>query len=436
MGKYALFTFKLILLTLIVIYANFFEMTVVTNKVCATLMLFFSLLFLYKSRKNLPLFLVAFFILYCNYSIAVGEYFVGGDLGAPMIEVKTLEIYGLTVRALLLFISTVALFFKTKKVDFNKFKVTPVDNIVAFYGLLLVLLGILLFGVKRGDLSSYTVSITPMYEYSSLLIFFAYYTSGRSPIRKALLTGLIIMFILQDFYYGGRITSLQLILLFLITILLKKLSVKLILIGGSVGIFINSFVDAYRQSYSLDSISAINVFNNMVDKLFVFNTPVYAFYASATHVAAEKYVSLQEKLYSFFDFFSSIFVGSSGGIGDVTHYVSWNYFHNHGGGVVMSHFYFWFGWTGVIIAATIIVFILNRLGLSQNDFWKMIAITVIYSVPRWYLYTPLSLFRPLLLMSILYLIYRVIHSVLFKIAGKRSLINKESYYTKLKVDNK
>lgn len=413
--------FKLILIMFLMIYTCSFDMSILTNKIVAALTLAFSILFLYKSRKSLPIFLIAFFIFYCNYSITIGEYLVGEDLGAPMVQVKTIDYYGLLIRIMLLFISTLSLFFNSRMATLNDIKISPRDNIVVFYGLLFLLLIILIFGIKRGDLSSYTVSITPIYEYSTLLFLIAYLSSGKSIIRRGLYVGLIILFILQDVYYGGRITSLQLILLLLVTIGLDKLTVKLILFGGSVGIFFNSLVDAYRYNYSLGSIDVITVFHRLIDNLLVFNTPVYAYYASATHVATYSVIGLEDRLASLFTFLGSIIIGANKGTGDVT-FVSNMYFNNHGGGVIPSFFYFWFGWTGVIIITLIIVYMLNRIGTGDSDYWKVISITLVYSVPRWYLYSPLSLIRPLILISILYLTFRAIHLFLLKIHGKQIVI--------------
>lgn len=410
--------YKIILVMLLIILSLFLDSSVYTNIIAAILTLVFSLLLLYKSKKNLLIFLVTFFMFYCNYSIIVGEYFTMGNLGAPMIQVKTVDNYGLLIRIMLVFTSIVALFYKGKKVDLNNFKLVPKDNIVIFYGLFLVLIYILLFGINRSDLTSYTISITPIYEYSILIFIFAYYASGRSLLRKSILVLLFVAFILQDFYYGGRITSLQLMLLCMIVLFIKKLSIKTIIFGGSIGIFINSLVNVYRQNYSIQSISIFDVATELLNNLFVFNTPVYAYYASATHIAAEYFLSIEERLTSFFTWLSFIFMGSNNNIGDVTHYVNKSYYNNHGGGLIFSHFYFWFSWLGVLLIALVIVFFLNRIGAGKTDYLKIIAITMVISVPRWYLYTPLSLLRPILIVSILYVIFTIVHQVLFRVAGE------------------
>ena len=65
------------------------------NVVVAFFTLVMSGILLYKSRNNTLMTLIAFFILYSNYSIVVGEYLVGGELGVPFYEMKTPEYYGI-----------------------------------------------------------------------------------------------------------------------------------------------------------------------------------------------------------------------------------------------------------------------------------------------------------------------------------------------------
>ncbi|MFU7590433.1 hypothetical protein ACMX9J_16015 [Priestia sp. RMT2NF4] len=422
MTKRANVAFKLAFLLILLTYTYLSNATLSNNKFYAALTLGFSILLLFKSRKNLPMFLVSFFILYCNYSVVMGEYFIGGSLGVPLLQVKTIEHYGLNIRILLIFTSIVALLYKSRNVKQNSYSLVVKDNIAIFLGLLLILLYILAFGVNRADLSSYSVSITPLYEYSSILFLLAYYFSGNSKIRICILALLLVPYVLQDFYYGGRITSLQLILLFLVTVFLKRLSVKLVLVNGFIGIFLNSLVGAYRKSYSLDSLNIIDVFINIKDNLFVFDTPVFAYYSSATQIAASKVMSISDRLNSFEGFIGSIFAGeSSSEIGSVSRYVSTHYFMNVGGGFITSFFYLWLGLAGVILISLIVVFIFNKVGTGKNDYWRLVTVLIIFSTPRWYMYTPLSLIRPVLLFSVLYLIVMLVHTMLVKIAGGKKL---------------
>lgn len=420
--KKPLIVLKIFFVLCLLIYINNFEVTLFTNKIDAVSTLLFSFLLLYKSRNNLPVTLAAFFIFYCNYSIIMGEYLTDGRLGIPVYEVKTVAIYGITIRALLLFTAIITLLYNGKSVNLSKFKLIPKDNILIFYSLFFILIYILLFEVNRGNMNSYSVRISPIYEYSYLLFLFSYYSSGKSIIRRFLIVSLLTLFVLQDFYYGGRITALQIILLFTVTIFVQKLSFKFIIFSGFVGILLNSLIGVYRSNYSLNSINLLDIFINLKNSFFVFSTPVFAYYASATHVAASQIVSLNEKLRSLIAFINSIFVGSNNEISNLTIYVSNNYFLNIGGGVIPSHFYFWMGWTGVILISSFLVLLLNKIGGLTSDFQKLCFIIVITTVPRWYLYSPLSLFRPLILLTILYIVFITTHKILLKVSNRNRII--------------
>lgn len=176
------------------------------------------------------------------------------------------------------------------------------------------------------------------------------------------------------------------------------------------GILVNSFVNAYRQSYDLGDVSLINTTKDFFNMYFVFDTPVYAYYSSATQIASESLSNLEEKMISALSFLGSIFGGESTGYGNLTNYVSSNYFKNIGGGLYPTYFYFWFGWLGVIASSLILVLILNKINSENlNEIHKLIFVTIIFSVPRWYLYTPLSLFRPVFLMIIIAYILSIIN---------------------------
>ncbi|MEK3885271.1 hypothetical protein [Paenibacillus sp. PL2-23] len=418
-----IFALKSLVILLVVSYLLLLKPTVWSNQVSACLTLLFSLLLCFKVRKNIPLFIITLFILYCNYSIVLGEYLIGGNLGTPMNQTKTTEIYGLSINIMLLFTSILSVFIVGRKRELINFEIKKYNNILLFYFIIFVLILVLLFGVNRGNYTSYEVSITPIYEYSTLLLLLSYSVSGGLKLRKTIITVLCVLFIIQDFYYGGRITSLQIIIFLLITIFLRKLTIKKVIMGAGIGIFINTIVHVYRQNYSFKSIDIINIFDSLLNSYFVFNTPVFAYYSTSTHIATSQIIERNEKTESLLQFVKFIFLGSERNIGDVTYY-SDLYFSNIGGGLIPSHFYFWLDWAGVVLATLILLYILSNIGGFRKEFNRIATVCFIYSVPRWYLYTPLSLFRPILLLFVSYIILIVINKIMSKVSETSSLRRK------------
>ncbi|MCR2045354.1 hypothetical protein NSA23_14720 [Anaerosalibacter massiliensis] len=400
--------FKLLIVLIVFVYIYFFNITPFTNKIDAMFTLILSVILLYKSRNDVPLFIMMFFIFYCNYSVVMGEYIIKGSLSVPFTQVKNNYIYGINIRIILLFMSIITIFYNGRSSGLNKEKIVPKDNFFIFYGIIFLLLMILLFGVDRSELQSYTVRISPIYEYSKLLFLFAYYFSGKSGIRKGIFSLLICLFILQDAYYGGRATSMQLIILFAITILLEKISVKKVLFCSILGLIVNDLVVIYRRSYMLSGFGLLTLIENLINSYFVSDTAVYAYYASATHVAASKVASLGVKIESFLAFIQSIFIGSKDINSNVTLFVSKNYYFNMGGGLIPTHFYFWFGWVGVIAIAFTLVYIINKLNHRKSEYQKLLYAALIFNVPRWYLYSPNVLFRgTILFTTLMYFVFKI-----------------------------
>lgn len=307
------FKIKLFIISLLLICISFIEINYYTNIVCAILTLVFSGVLLYKARKNLLLILIFGFIFYCNYSIVVGEYIVGGDLGVSFDEVKNPYYYGINIRIILLFTSIVAIFLDPP-LNIRKVNLIPKDNIYIFGSIIFILVLILIFGVDRSPLTSYSVRITPIYEYGTILFLFAYYFSGKSNVKRYILLLLMILFILQDFYYGGRITSLQLIFLLISVLFSEKFTKKpintQIILYGVCGVFLYKLIGEYRKAYSLNSVNILDLFRSLISNYFVFDTPIYAYYASATHIAASEVAGLEVRLNSLLAFVKAIFIGS------------------------------------------------------------------------------------------------------------------------------
>ncbi|WP_312485919.1 hypothetical protein [Stutzerimonas nitrititolerans] len=393
-----------------VIMVLFFA-TTETVELKACLLLVFSFYFLIKSRKNPAVFLVAFFIGYCNFSIAVGEYLIGGGLAAPFDEVRNLGVYSPLLDVLLIFNLIVALFYNGASFDVVKIRsIADVSNPFFYSVVFLALLAVFIFGVSRAPGVGYSVRITPYYEYSYILFLFCFMFSGAARegfgfgcLREKAVAAGIIIYVVQDGYYGGRVTSVQLIYLLLLTCFARRLSVHGVIVFGISGIVFNKLVGVLRAGevhFSVDSV--IDVLGRFWGSFLVFDTPVYSYYASATHYAASLYYGFSFKVVSFFYFVVGVVMGSPNEMGNVTSYVRSHLFFNQGGGVLPSHFFFWFGWPGVVMAAALVVFLLNSFATVRSRLGLMLLVIFVVTVSRWYLYTPLALLRPLFLCICLY----------------------------------
>lgn len=384
---------KILIMIIIIIVTTLLPYTKSYNSALAFIALIFSVMLLYKGRNNIPLTLMFIFIFYSNYSVIVGEYLIAGNLSVPFTEVKNDLIYGIAIKAMLIFVAILALFYNGKFFEKKSLEIKPVNNSLIFYSLLIMLVFSLYFGVDRGSYLNYSVRVSPIFEYSKLLFLFAFYYSGNLKFRKALMTFLMLAFIIQDIYTGGRITTLQLLILFTITVYLDKVTFRKIILYSGIGIVLNNLVAVYRNNFSIEGISVLETIQKIFENYFVFDTATFSYYATGTHIATTFDVGIETRISSFFEFFKSIFIGSNSITSDVTTFVSQNFHYNMGGGYIFSWFYFWFGFVGVIFIAMFIVKAINNLMWTRSNLGKLIYIAIIFNTPRWYLYSPNQLFR-------------------------------------------
>jgi len=398
-NNYEIFTLRLSQLLVYLVTATiitlltFSEPTVWSNKLVAGCLVCMSILLVLKTRNNLPMFILSAFVLYINYSIAVGEFFTTVLTSCPLTEVTNPTNYGIAIRCILLFTTILFLFYKASPHPVSdQYSEYWVRNDAVFYALIIVLLYFFFTGVNDTGRISYAVAITPGYEYSRVFFLFAFYFSGKNKLNMSVLLLLAGMYILQDLYYGGRVTSLQLLIFLLLTYFRDYMTPLRVTVLGIIGLFLFAWVGAYRVSYSL-SIPLSSIITAIFGSLFVFDTATYSFYASATHVATANIIGYDSKIHSFVQFLISIFTGSSSNkLADVTSFSS-QYFTNVGGGIIATHFYFWGSWLLVILASLAIVWIINKTSASNSLYSKLIFLSVVISTPRWYLYGPLVFFR-------------------------------------------
>lgn len=388
--------FTLLVVTLLIIL----KYTTTTNVVAAIVLVFVSLLWVLKTLNNLPAFLMASFILYVNYSVAVGEFLTTVPTSCPLAEVSDAVTYGTSIRVILIFITLVALFYRPRSYDISVDSLSIRNDFI--FLAMIVALGYLLLQIRQTDRTVYTVAIEPEFEYSRLIFLVTGFLAGAKNWRKLLIITMACLYVLRDAYYGGRVTSVQIIFVLMLTLFVRRLSAAKIWLLSFLGLLGGAYVAAYRSNFFL-RVSFWDTIRLVFSSLFVFDTATYSFYASATHVATVQVVSSDIRINSFLQFLGSIFVGSRFfNLANATR-LSNQYYRNVGGGILPTHFYFWGSWTLVVGSAILFVFFLNRVRYNTSRFARYVFLAVVIATPRWYLYGPISLIRGgILLPTLLY----------------------------------
>ena len=369
------------------------------SSINAFFLVFVSFLNVLSTRKNLPLFLLFLSLLYFNYSIAVGEYSFLENAGTALNEVKTDEIYSLLIFIVLIF----NISFLGIKPPITKRTLPYSYEPIIVTSALSVLVIIFFFFFDRNDISGYSVRITPAYEYSTLLFLTAIIYSRDRLFLNAVILALCFIYILNDFIFGGRITSIQICLLLALTVFRDRLTNFRVILLFVLGVFLMAAVGAYRTQFLVSGFDINPVIVRLLEKGLAFDTVVYAYYSSATHLATVSYLEWSERLGAFWELLVYLFTGyESSGRYNLTAWVSKNYFANLGGGVLPSHIYFYFGFIGVFASGIVLRVMFSHLVRSDIRFMKLALIILVMMTPRWYLYTPISLVRPLIFFALIY----------------------------------
>jgi len=107
---------------------------------------------------------------------------------------------------------------------------------------------------------------------------------------------------------------------------------------------------------------------------------------------------------SFMAFIRRVFTGEDLLLGNLVAYISRYVSPVGGGGFFPAYFFAWLGWGGVLFSVWVTVLLFNRLQTSTSGVYKqMTYILLLAMFPRWFYYSPIILFRMVLVnFAILY----------------------------------
>lgn len=410
------FKIKNVLLMIIVLILAVFllyKKDVTIIELLAFLAIFLTTILLFKFKENLYILFVCLPIFYATYSIAVGE-FIAKNLQVSINSIRAMN-YGLYEKSLviiIIFLLTLIIFIKDSKQERPEFIFE--DNIIIYAGLYLLIILINIFFFDRSVNEGYVVRGTPIQGYTYVLFVFLNYYSGNKPVRRNLSVILAILVSVQVMIFGGRGSVIPIAVITIITYFSKLLDFKRFLLLTSIGVVAFTFVGTYR---SAESVSIANILINLRENLFVQDTSIMAFNASVTHVAASEVYDLGFRLKSFVAFIIAIILGGNTEITNLSNVtpISSKINLNLGGGLMPTYFYFWLGWSGVVLSGFFLAKILNKGIHAKNRLAFLSFVTMIAGTTTWYLYSPLQLFRvTLVVVPILYFTLSVLNAILKK----------------------
>jgi len=356
------------------------------------------------------------FIFIITYLIFTIPYFFFDIKISAYHQFQNIDAFSDTLRVFSIFIFTIFIFLRPKLSKNNSSaisdKIKKEDSILLFIISIFVIFFIILFGTTGqtifqnayGSLKvSYFFNLA-IFEYAYIFFIMAYKYSGKSEIRRVIIFIMAALFIIKDFLIGGRIESLQMIILLFILFWEKKINYKTLILFIIIGFYLlTAFGNIRGDIKNFDNInmSILNPFGGITNQGEVF-------YSSAAFIGLKNYGLLNTNK-SFEYFVLSLILPSRYlpiKISDLPWYVS-SFTPIGGGGGIFAYFYVWFGIYGVVGIAIFLSFLINLAYKSSNEYLILYSVMVLSTYPRWFAYSPITLFKLCLYILPVYFIYKI-----------------------------
>ncbi|MBO5407325.1 MAG: hypothetical protein J6A27_07440 [Bacteroidales bacterium] len=362
---------------------------------------------LYINRKNVYLFILHAFILWSNYSILITNvlfpisdfYTIYKDTSESDIAVYTIFIF-----------TTFLLMFSCKRYYpqyefFNLYqkRICPLIT----WASLPVLALICIYGISRGEIGQ-RADPSPIYEYAFIIFLLSYFYSN-SKIQRRFLNVLLFLFVIQNLIFGGRIAAVQLILVYILVYVKTDTRVIKYLPYAFGGIVLMTIIGSVRGAIISSSGIIESSISSLSERKLALDTAYAAFHTSVTFIYTKAQITISTQMYLLGQYVKSLVLG--GGVPDaiLPEYTYKYYIHTYGG-ILPCYVYFYLGYIGpVVIALYITKFIKKAFTFGNSNYWFLLGVYIIASVPRWYLYSPTPLFRGVLFYSILYFICDLVY---------------------------
>lgn len=256
-----------------------------------------------------------------------------------------------------------------------------------------------------------------LYEYFGIFVIGAFLFSKGSRAAAVVIHISALVYCLKSLLLGGRIEVIEVIILLFILYWDQVFPTRIILCFFVIGWILVNLMGSYRSD---PSGFATDIWPSMVQAVTGYNPTLHAvvnnqgdvFYSSSAflYVLDGGAWSLAYRLGSFATFVAQIFLPSRYlNSSNILSTGVKQYLATGGGGLVDIHFYVWFGYAGLIVAAGIIAFVFHK-GYSSHLPWVAVyAILFCAMSPRWFSYGPTPMVKVCLFGVIYYGLCMLLH---------------------------
>lgn len=390
-------------LKLCIILAVFLMLVMLEDKyLIANVILAESIYLFYKQKNNIYTIIIFGFILWSNYSFLIANVYspipdsIYSSLSHDPIIIEALLLLYVFMSGLL-FVPIIRREYFV--VLFNR---NRDGNMLIFCGGLLFLVLTFFYGFEKPEETGDRGAPSSIYEYSIIVFIFSYYYS-KYRWQFALLSLVLFLFCAQNIIYGGRVTALQLMVVFFLCIIKPNYKIKKYIPYIVLAFIVFTAVGSLRGEILMGG----NIFTVAIDKVIstklALDTSYSAFYCSLTFLKVLHRIDVYEHLYLIKQYICYLLFGSGVKDSNLSEY-TFNYYEHTYGGVLPFYAYFYlFGYFGVLLLNLYIKKIF-KLAFSGNNFSKCFCLYFVATTPRWFLYSPSPITRGLMFFFIIYTI--------------------------------
>lgn len=397
-----------IVISALFIFINIIEGFPEKNKIAVAYgVLFISAYLVWYVRKNSELVFIFMFFLYSNYSICFCNY-INVMRGTIYSSYADYSVSTYAINILFIFLFFILCFLPTKinrAINRGTLIYKENYNLIILVGLYVILAIIFFFGFIRPKQSGIRGTPTPLYEYATILFILCYYYCGNNVTHRRITGIIILLFSFQNFFYGGRIMGIQFILVMIIFFYLYKINLfkNLPILIAAVMVFI--ILGNVRANHNITVDVLTEIMAKIKQTKFTLDTAYSSYFTSMTFLQCETFISNSDRLAYFIKFLRGIIIGTNEMDGSSLSSWTRKFYHHSGGGLLPYYFHFYLGWIGVAFSGWYVSFfvrIVNGVKSKACTYINLIGIYFIVSTFRYYLYTPISLFRGMLIFSIMF----------------------------------
>jgi len=290
-----------------------------------------------------------------------------------------------------------------------------------FYCSLFVLALITKYGISGENIfyGGYGISqfqMSTAMEYYCIFLLVSIF-SAKGKYDRILILLFVIVYSIRVFLYGGRVPVIQVWLLIYLAMFLNRFSNKILICFLLFSTIILEVFSSIRANPLL-VLSALNADRFNLNNSVILSNQGDVFYSSTVFINMRhlNVVPVLTRLKSLFGFILSFFLRTdslweeanlSGFLASLSSF--------GGGGLFPAYFYFWFGVPGVIIAAYIVHRIVKGWYNINPKTLKGVYLSLAFATfPRWFAYSPISLYKLSTWGVIVYFIIRLLHKYMSK----------------------